>query len=72
MCGLVTYAVRRMLTAMGLAGSDGLWSLTALLVGLVIWLEPVRLSLQLGQINIVILSMVTADLLGNAQRKWAG
>jgi alpha-1,2-mannosyltransferase len=72
MCGLVTYAVHRMLTATGLAVGDGLWSLTTLLTGLVIWLEPVRLSLQLGQINIVILTLVLADLLGKAQRPAAG
>jgi alpha-1,2-mannosyltransferase len=47
-------------------------SLTALLLGLVGWLEPVRLSAQLGQINIVILAVVVADLLGPTQRKWAG
>jgi alpha-1,2-mannosyltransferase len=41
-------------------------------VGLVAWLEPFRLSLQLGQINIAILAIVVADLLGPAQRKWAG
>ncbi|MGH3558305.1 MAG: glycosyltransferase 87 family protein [Mycobacterium sp.] len=72
MCGLTTYAIRRMLTAMGLTAGRGLWSLTALLVGLVAWLEPVRLSLQLGQINIVILVLVLTDLLGPAQRKWVG
>ncbi|WP_293054969.1 glycosyltransferase 87 family protein [Mycobacterium sp.] len=72
MCGLLTYAIRRMLTAMGLAVSQGLWSLTALLLGLVLWLEPVRLSLQLGQINVVILTLVLADLLADTQRKSAG
>lgn len=72
MCGLITYAVRRMLISLGLTAAGGLWRLTALLVGLVIWLEAVRLSLQLGQINIVILVLVLADLLGPARRGWAG
>lgn len=72
MCGLIAYAIRRTLTSMGLTAAGGLWSLTALLVGLVAWLEPFRLSLQLGQINIVILMLVLADLLGRPQRKWAG
>lgn len=70
-CGLITYAIRRMLTSMGLTAASGLWGLTALLVGLVAWLEPFRLSLQLGQINIVILALVLADLPGPRQRKWA-
>lgn len=72
MCGLITYAIRAMLTSMGLTAARGLWSLTALLVGLVVWLEPFRLSLQLGQINIVILVLVLADLLGPVGRRWAG
>ncbi|MBO0864783.1 MAG: DUF2029 domain-containing protein, partial [Mycobacterium sp.] len=82
MCGLITYAIRRMLTSMGPTAAGGLaktglaktglWSLTALLVGLVAWLEPFRLSLQLGQINIVILVLVLADLLGPERRRWAG
>jgi alpha-1,2-mannosyltransferase len=71
-CVLIGYAIWRMLTAMGLTAATGLWSLGALLFGLVAWLEPFRLSLQLGQINLVILAVVLADLLGPAQRRWAG
>jgi alpha-1,2-mannosyltransferase len=72
MCVLLTYAVQRMLRWFGLAATNGLWALTALLVGLLAWLEPVRLSVQLGQINIAILVVVLADLLGPQRRKWAG
>jgi alpha-1,2-mannosyltransferase len=68
----LTYAVVRMLRWYGLTVAAGLASLTALLVGLVVWLEPVRLTAQLGQINVVILAVVVADLLGPKQRKWAG
>jgi alpha-1,2-mannosyltransferase len=71
-CVLIGYSIWRMLTAMGLTAATGLWNLGALLFGLVAWLEPFRLSLQLGQINIVILAVVLADLLGPAQRRWAG
>lgn len=71
-CLLIGYSIRRILTAMGLTAATGLWSLGALLFGLVAWLEPFRLSLQLGQINIAILAVVLADLLGPAQRRWAG
>jgi alpha-1,2-mannosyltransferase len=69
---LVTYAVQRMLRSLGCTRPAELWSLTALLVGLVAWVEPIRLSVQLGQINLVILAVVLADLLGPKQRKWAG
>lgn len=42
--------------------------LLALLVGLVSWLEPVRLSIQLGQINLLILAVVVTDIL--APKRW--
>ena len=71
-CLLIGYAIWRMLTALRLTAPAGLWSLGALLFGLVAWLEPFRLSVQLGQINLVILAIVLADLLGPAQRRWAG
>ena len=71
-CGLVAYAVLRMLRGLGMTAATGLWGLGAMLVGLVAWLEPVRLSLQLGQVNLVILAVVVADLLGPERRRWAG
>ena len=64
--------VRRMLTAAGLKAVTGLWGLTALLTALIIWLEPVRLSLQLGQINLVIMTIVIADVLAQPSRRWTG
>jgi alpha-1,2-mannosyltransferase len=69
---LVVYVVRRSLIRLGTTTSTGLWSLGALLTALVCWLEPVRLSLQLGQVNLVILAVVVADLLGPENRRWAG
>ena len=69
---LVVYVVRRTLVRLGGAGPVGLWSLGALLVALVAWLQPIRLSLQLGQVNLVILAVVVADLLGSDKRRWAG
>lgn len=69
---LVAYVVPRLLRGLGMTTATGLWSIGALLVGLVAWLEPVRLSLQLGQVNVLILAAVVADLLGPDRRKWAG
>jgi alpha-1,2-mannosyltransferase len=71
-CILVTFAVWRMLTSLRVTRVGGLWSLAALLVGLVAWLDPFRLSLELGQINIAILAVVLADLLSPAHLKWVG
>ena len=69
---LLTYSVQRMLAAVVMPRRYQWWTLTALLVGLCLWLEPVRYSIQLGQINLVILAVVVADLLGSPERKWAG
>jgi alpha-1,2-mannosyltransferase len=69
---LVAYVVLRLLRGLGLTAATGLWGLGALLVGLTAWLEPIRLSLQLGQVNLLILAVVVADLLGPERRKWAG
>jgi alpha-1,2-mannosyltransferase len=66
------YLVRRMLIAAGVTAAANLWALTALLMAAVVWLEPVRLSLQLGQINVVIMTLVVADLLSQPSRRWTG
>lgn len=69
---LLVYVVRRCLVRLGVSTAVGLWGLGALLTGLVCWLEPVRLSLQLGQVNLLIMAIVVADLLGPQRRRWAG
>ncbi|WP_120314203.1 glycosyltransferase 87 family protein, partial [Mycolicibacterium monacense] len=66
------YIVSRMLSAAGIRTATGLWGLTALLMAPIIWLEPVRLSLQLGQINVLIMAIVVADLLAQPSRRWTG
>lgn len=71
-CVAVICAVRCMVAACGDADRNSQWSLTALGVGLAACLEPVRLSLQLGQINLIILAIVAADLLGLRASRWAG
>ena len=68
----VGYIVRRMLTAAGMRTATGVWGLTALLMGPIIWLEPVRLSLQLGQINVLVMTIVLADVLSQPSRRWTG
>jgi alpha-1,2-mannosyltransferase len=70
MAAALTYAVVRMLTSMGMRTGGALASLTALLVGMIAWLEPLRLTAELGQINVVLLVLVVVDLLGRG--KWSG
>jgi alpha-1,2-mannosyltransferase len=71
MVAALTYAVVRMLKSMGTRADGAMVSLTALLVGVVAWLEPMRLTAELGQINIVLLVLVVGDLLSR-QGKWSG
>jgi alpha-1,2-mannosyltransferase len=69
---LLTYALARMLKWLGVTAGKELWGLVALLLGVVIWLEPVRQSIQLGQVNPAILAVVITDLLSRSPRRWAG
>jgi alpha-1,2-mannosyltransferase len=69
---LLVYVVHMALRYLGVSRRDGLWNLTALLVGLLSWLEPIRMSVQLGQINLLILALVVADMLAPQRRRWAG
>jgi alpha-1,2-mannosyltransferase len=71
MVAALTFVVVRMITTLGMRASGGLVSLVALLVGVLAWLEPMRLTAELGQINIVLLVLVVADLLGR-NAKWTG
>jgi alpha-1,2-mannosyltransferase len=41
-------------------------------VGLIAWLEPIRLTAELGQINLILLVLVVADLLAAKQSRWSG
>jgi alpha-1,2-mannosyltransferase len=72
MVAALTYAVVRMLKSMGMRAGGALASLAALLIGVIAWLEPMRLTAELGQINIVLLVLVVGDLLSDRQSKWSG
>ncbi|MFG1933293.1 glycosyltransferase 87 family protein [Mycobacterium sp. NPDC048908] len=72
MLAALTYAVVQMLKSMGVRSGDALLGLGALLVGLIAWLEPLRLTAELGQINLVLLVLVVADLLAARRGKWSG
>jgi alpha-1,2-mannosyltransferase len=68
----LTYAIVRMLKSMGMRTGGALVSLAALLIGVIAWLEPMRLTAELGQINVVLLILVVGDLLATRQSKWSG
>jgi alpha-1,2-mannosyltransferase len=68
---LLTYAVYRMLYVKSIA-PQARWGITMMLAGLCLWLEPVRYSAEYGQINMLLLAIVVADVLGDPQRRWAG
>ena len=72
MVGALAYAVVRMLKSMGMRTGGALVSLAALLIGVIAWLEPMRLTAELGQINVVLLVLVVGDLLATGQSKWSG
>ena len=72
MVAALTYAVVRMLNSMGMRTGGAMLSLATLLVGVIAWLEPMRLTAELGQINLVLLVLVVGDLLGAKQNRWSG
>jgi alpha-1,2-mannosyltransferase len=70
MLAALTYVVVRMLTSMGMRTGGAVVTLAALLIGVIAWLEPLRLTAELGQINVVLLVLVAVDLLGRGT--WSG
>ncbi len=72
MVAALSYVVVRMLKSMGMHAGGAMLSLAALLVGVIAWLEPMRLTAELGQINIVLLVLVVGDLLATGRSKWSG
>jgi alpha-1,2-mannosyltransferase len=64
---LLWLIVRRCAAAVGLPTR-----LAMVFFGLAVWLEPVRTSLALGQINIILLGLVVFDLCRRRHSPWAG
>ena len=71
--GLVVLVVRRCLRSLGVRTGWGLRSLTMLSAGALLWLEPVRTTVALGQINLGLLAVVIFDLVPiSGERRWSG
>ena len=69
---LLGYIVHRCARSLGVPSGPGLTTGTAGLVALATWLDPVRTTLYLGQINIVLLALVVGDVLGRRESRWRG
>jgi alpha-1,2-mannosyltransferase len=70
---LLVFVIRRCWQSLGVPVGRGLMSLTMLGTGALLWLEPVRTTIALGQINLVLLAAVVVDLLPlSAPRRWQG
>src|SRR5206468_2387725 len=69
---LLGYVVHRGLRSLG-APAPALLTMAA--VAVATWLDPVRTTLYLGQINVVLLALIVGDLLGTPGRResrWRG
>lgn len=64
---LLTLIVRR-----GCSRFDLPPEMTVVFLGLALWLDPIRTSLDLGQINILLLGLVVFDLCRRRPSRWAG
>jgi alpha-1,2-mannosyltransferase len=69
---LLTYVARRCARAVGVPAGSRTVAAVVLLVAVATWLDPVRTTLYLGQINIVLLAVVLLDLLGRPDSRWRG
>ncbi len=61
--------------ALGMAGvptGRGRLGLTAAIAGLSVWLEPVLATINLGQVNAIVMVLVIADLAQPDRRRWKG
>jgi alpha-1,2-mannosyltransferase len=61
---LLAYVVRRF--------GAGSWLAVAAFVALATCLDPVRTTLYLGQINVLVMALVVADVLGRRDSRWRG
>ena len=66
---LLGYVVHRGLRSLG-APAPALCTVAA--VAIATWLDPVRTTLYLGQINVVLLAVVLGDVLGRRDSRWRG
>ena len=70
---LLLFVVHRSWRATGVHDDEDLRSLTWLSSGVLLWIEPVRTTIALGQVSLLLLALVASDLLPSSKpRRWAG
>src|SRR4051794_17214198 len=69
---LLALVAHRCARAVGVPPGSRTVAAVVLLVSVATWLDPVRTTLYLGQINIVLLAVVLLDLLGRPDSRWRG
>ncbi len=69
---LLAFVAHRGLRSLGGPPVPGLGLGVLGIVALATWLDPVRTTLYLGQLNVVVLALVMGDLLGRDGSRWRG
>ncbi|MCO1655841.1 glycosyltransferase 87 family protein [Pseudonocardia humida] len=70
--GLLARVAHRCARAVGVPSGAPAAAVVVLVTAATTWLDPVRTTLYLGQINIVLLALVVLDLLGRRESRWRG
>jgi alpha-1,2-mannosyltransferase len=70
--GLLAHVVHRCGRSLGVPSGPGAAVAAVLLAVIATCLDPVRTTLYLGQVNIVLLALVVGDLLGRRESRWRG
>lgn len=70
--GLVTVAIWKCARCLGYATSRELWMTSLALTGFALWLEPVWITVALGQINVLLLVLILWDGFLPASSRWKG
>ena len=69
---LLVFAVARCWRWMGYQRDRAVVTIVALTAGLALMFEPVRTTIYLGQINVLLLAIILGDLLRRGNSKWKG
>lgn len=69
---LLWFVCRRSLHAVGIRGNRELTATTVCAAGLSFWLDPVRTTIYLGQVNLALLALILWDLLRDDDRRGRG
>jgi alpha-1,2-mannosyltransferase len=70
---LLIFVVHRSWRAMGVHEDEDLRPLTLLSSGVLLWIEPVRTTIALGQVSLLLLALVACDVLPSSKpRRWTG